>query len=38
MTELAMLANIAEILGVLIVIGGVFFAMLKMRQIRQKRS
>ncbi len=37
MTELAMLANIAEILGVLIVIGGVFFAMLQMRQIRQQR-
>ncbi len=37
MTQLSMLANVAEILGVLIVIGGVFFAMLQMRQIRQQR-
>ncbi len=37
MTELSMFANIAEILGVLIVIGGVYFAVLQMRQIRQQR-
>ncbi|TDJ10723.1 MAG: hypothetical protein E2O63_05360 [Gammaproteobacteria bacterium] len=37
MTQLSVLANVAEILGVLIVIGGVFFAMLQMRQIRQQR-
>jgi len=37
MTELSMFANVAEILGVLIVIGGVYFAVLKMRQIRQQR-
>ena len=32
-----MLANIAEIIGVLIVIGGLFFAVLQMRQLRQQR-
>lgn len=37
MTELTILANIAEILGVLIVIGGLYFAVLQMRQIRQQR-
>lgn len=37
MTNLSMLANIAEIIGVLIVIGGLFFAILQMRQIRQQR-
>jgi len=37
MTELAMFANMAEILGVIIVIGGLYFAVLQMRQIRQQR-
>ena len=37
MTELSMFANVAEILGVLIVIGGLYFAVLQMRQIRQQR-
>lgn len=37
MTELSIVANMAEILGVLIVIGGVYFAVLQMRQIRQQR-
>ncbi len=37
MTDLQSLANVAEILGVLIVIGGVFFALLQMRQFRQQR-
>ena len=37
MTELSMFANVAEILGVLIVVGGVFFAVMQMRQIRQQR-
>ena len=37
MTELSMLANMAEILGVLIVVGGVYFAVLQMRQFRQQR-
>ena len=37
MTNLSTLANLAEILGVLIVVGGVFFAILQMRQIRQQR-
>ena len=32
-----MFANMAEILGVLIVIGGLYFAVLQMRQIRQQR-
>ena len=37
MTDLSTLANIAEIIGVIIVIGGLFFAILQMRQIRQQR-
>ena len=37
MSELAKLANIAEIVGALIVVGGVFFAVMQMRQIRQQR-
>lgn len=37
MTDLSTLANMAEILGVIIVIGGLIFAMLQMRQIRQQR-
>jgi hypothetical protein len=37
MIELSTLANMAEILGVIIVIGGLFFAVLQMRQIRQQR-
>lgn len=37
MTDLSRLADMAEILGVLIVIGGVLFAILQMRQIRQQR-
>ncbi len=37
MTDLTRLANIAEIIGVTIVIGGLYFAMLQMRQIRRQR-
>lgn len=37
MTNLSRLADLAEILGVLIVIGGVFFAVVQLRQIRQQR-
>lgn len=37
MNDLSRLANIAEIVGALIVIGGLFFAILQMRQIRQQR-
>jgi hypothetical protein len=37
MTDLAKLANIAEIMGAIIVIGGLFFAVMQMRQIRQQR-
>ena len=37
MTDLAQLANIAEILGAIIVVGGLFFAVLQMKQIRQQR-
>ena len=37
MINLSTLANMAEILGVIIVIGGLFFAVLQMRQIRQQR-
>jgi hypothetical protein len=37
MTDLSILANLAEILGVLIVVGGVGFAVMQMRQIRQQR-
>ncbi|MEX2497068.1 MAG: hypothetical protein WD448_13315 [Woeseia sp.] len=37
MTDLSMLANMAEIIGVVIVIGGLLFAMLQTRQFRQQR-
>lgn len=37
MHNLPTLANIAEIVGVIIVIGGLIFAMLQMRQLRQQR-
>lgn len=37
MNNLNTLANMAEILGVIIVVGGLFFAVLQMRQIRQQR-
>jgi hypothetical protein len=37
MNDLTKLANIAEIVGVLIVVGGLFFALMQMRQIRQQR-
>jgi len=37
MDDLTKLANIAEILGVVIVIGGFIFALMQMRQIRQQR-
>jgi hypothetical protein len=37
MSELSKLANIAEIVGALIVVGGLFFAVMQMRQIRQQR-
>jgi len=37
MNELANLANIAEIIGAIIVVGGLIFAVLQMRQIRQQR-
>ena len=37
MNYLSTLANMAEILGVIIVIGGLYFAVLQMRQIRQQR-
>jgi len=37
MTDLSRLADMAEILGALIVIGGVAFAIIQMRQIRQQR-
>lgn len=37
MTDLSTLANMAEILGVIIVIGGLVFAVLQMRQLRQQR-
>ncbi len=37
MTQLSTLANIAEVIGVIIVVGGLFFAVLQMRQIRQQR-
>ena len=35
--DLTKLANIAEIVGALIVVGGLFFALMQMRQIRQQR-
>ena len=37
MFTLQTLANLAEIVGVLIVVGGLFFALLQMRQTRQQR-
>jgi hypothetical protein len=37
MNDLTKLANIAEIIGVLIVIGGFIFALMQMRQIKQQR-
>ena len=37
MTDLSKLANIAEILSAAIVVGGLFFALLQMRQIKQQR-
>lgn len=37
MTNLSTIADMAEILGVIIVVGGLIFAMLQMRQIRQQR-
>jgi hypothetical protein len=37
MNELATLANIAEIIGAIIVVGGLIFAVLQMRQTRQQR-
>lgn len=37
MNYLSTLANMAEILGIIIVIGGLYFAVLQMRQIRQQR-
>lgn len=37
MDSLTVLANIAEIVGMIIVVGGLFFAVLQMRQIRQQR-
>ncbi len=37
MNELSTLANMAEILGVIIVVGGLFFAVLQIRQFRQQR-
>jgi hypothetical protein len=37
MYDLTKMANLAEILGVVIVVGGLFFAMLQMRQTRQQR-
>lgn len=37
MDDLSQLANMAEIIGVLIVIGGLVFAVIQMRQLRQQR-
>ena len=37
MESLTMLANIAEIIGVIVVVGGLFFAMLQLRQYRQQQ-
>lgn len=37
MTDLSHLANMAEILGAIVVIGGVFFAIMQMRSLRQQR-
>lgn len=37
MSDLATMANMAEILGVIIVVGGFYFAVLQMRHLRQQR-
>lgn len=37
MDDLSRLANVAEIIGAAIVIGGIFFALLQMRHLRQQR-
>lgn len=37
MTELSTLANMAEILGVIIVVGGLYFAVLQIRHFREQR-
>ncbi|MDX1403377.1 MAG: hypothetical protein R3192_02505 [Woeseiaceae bacterium] len=37
MNQLTILANLAEILGVIIVVGGLYFASLQIRQFRQQR-
>lgn len=37
MNDISQLADVAEIVGAIIVIGGVFFAIMQMRQIRQQR-
>lgn len=37
MNDLSRLADMAEIIGVLVVVGGLFFAILQMRQLRQRR-
>ncbi len=37
MNELSTIANIAEIVGAIIVVGGLFFAVLQMRHLRQQR-
>ena len=37
MDDLSRLANMAEILGALVVVGGLIFAVLQMRSIRQQR-
>lgn len=37
MTDLSTLANMAEILGVIIVVGGLYFAVLQIRHFRQQR-
>jgi len=37
MTDLAQLSNVAEILSFIIVVGGIIFAVLQMRQTRQQR-
>ncbi len=37
MTDLSRLANIAEILSAIIDIGGIFFAVVQVRQTRQQR-
>lgn len=37
MSDLANLANVAEIIGAIIVVGGLIFAVLQMRQTRQQR-